>query len=248
VRLNWNDSSGPHQSYAVAYGPNRDSFIYGDPNVGNVTSYVVSSLNPGGNYCFYVQAQNGCRGGNPSNIVCTNQAGGVRVLGTSDNYNPLVDGIKESYGGEVLGASTELMGTAEVTYSKDKLPSGNRLDLDHSIIIPKIGVNFPIYRPQQIGDMLMVGHREVLLTTIDDRKVYYGHNGSDVFGGLFQLRVGDQIKTIDEGIENKYEVTETRLVNKTEVESLKAESDQIVLVTCSFTKPEFRIIVKASIK
>ncbi|MFZ2152450.1 MAG: sortase [Microgenomates group bacterium] len=249
VKLTWGNASGPVTSYAVAYGPSIGNYLYGDPNVGNVNTYTVLALSPGGKYCFYVQAQNGCRGGSPSNVVCTNQgAGSLQVLGAKTNYNPLVDGIRQSYGGLVLGTSTELMATAEVVYSTEKLPSGNTLDETKSISIPKIGITQAIYHPQKIGDDLTVGHREVLKTSLNGATVYYGHNGYDVFGSLYLLRVGDAIKLHSSGTVSNYSVTSTQFVHKSNVEAIKSQGDQIVLVTCSFTQPDYRIIVTASIQ
>ncbi len=249
VRLDWDNAPGPHSGYTVAYGPSIGNYIYGDQNVGNVTSYIVKSLNPGGKYCFYVQAQNGCRGGSPSNVVCSNQGtGSLKILGATSNYNPLVDGIKNSYGGEILGTSTELMHTAEIVYSQEKLPSGNIIDENMTISIPKIGLNQPIYHPQKIGDDLTVGHHEVLQTNIDKSSVYYGHNGYDVFGLLYKVKIGDVITLTNSNIDSKYLVTSTQFVHKSQVEVLKSQDNQIVLVTCSFTQPDYRIIVKASIQ
>gem|GEM_PF-6335867 len=249
VRLNWDNSPGPHSSYAVAYGPSVGNYIYGDPNVGNVTTYTVLALNPGGNYCFYVQAQNGCRGGSPSNVVCTNQTtpGSIRVLGATDNDNPLVDGIKNSYGGMILGATTELMATAEVVNSTDKLPSGN-LPTTDKILIPSLGLDETIYVPQTIGDMLTVGNREVLETKVADTRIYYGHNAADVFGSLYKINIGNNIIVSKNGQNLNYQVSAKEFVSKYDVESVITQNQtDIVLVTCSVTKPDYRILVKASL-
>ena len=249
VRLDWGNASGPHTTYAVAYGPSVGNYLYGDPNVGNVTTYTVLALNPGGNYCFYVQAQNGCKGGVPSNVVCTNQGvGSFRVLGATDNYNPLVEGIKDSFGGEVLGEATELMGTAEVVYSNDKLPSGNTLLQGQSISIPAVNINQALYQPQIIADQLAVGQHEVLNTNIDGSDVYYGHNGFDVFGALYQVVLGNQVIVTKNNQKSVYTVTATDFVKKDDVAVLRTNTDQIVLVTCSFTQPDYRIVVKASLQ
>ncbi|MCX6726472.1 MAG: sortase [Candidatus Shapirobacteria bacterium] len=249
VRLTWNPAPGTHTTYAVAYGPSIGNYLYGDPNVGNVTSYTVLALNPGGKYCFYVQAQNDCRGGNPSNVVCTNQGvGSFRVLGATDNYNPLINGIKESYGGEVLGESTELMGTAEVVYSTDKLPSGNTLLEGQSISIPAVDINQALYQPQVIADQLAVGQHEVLNTNVNGSNVFYGHNGYDVFGTLYQVVLGNQVIVTKNNQKLVYTVTSTDFVKKDDITVLKTDANQIVMVTCSFTQPDYRIIVKASLQ
>jgi LPXTG-site transpeptidase (sortase) family protein len=244
VRLDWDNAFGPHTSYAVAYGPSIGNYLYGDPNVGNVTSYTVKALNPGGKYCFYVQAQNGCKGGVPSNVVCSNQGtGSLRILGVSDNYNPLVDGIRESYGGDILGASTELAGTGEVIYSTDKLPSGNVLDSTQTISIPSINLSQPIYLPKKIGDLLTVGHNEVLR----DGNLYYGHNGFGIFSSLYKLNIGDKVITTENNVVRQYQIVQKLFVDKSDVDAIKTDADQISLMTCSVTYPDSRIIVKASL-
>ena len=247
VRLDWDHASDPHTSYVVAYGPSIGNYPWGSPDVGNGTSYTVNSLIPGAQYCFYVRAQNNCMPGDKSNEVCINIGSTIRILGATSNYNPLVDGIRESYGGEVLGTSTELMATAEVVYSQNKLPSGNTLIDGQFISIPKIGVNQPIYLPTKIGDDLTIGHHEVLHASVDGNSVYYGHNGYDVFGGLYLARIGDEVKITNSGINSVYHVSETLFVHKSQVDSIKTRADQISLVTCSFTQPDYRIIVKASL-
>ncbi|MBI2464758.1 fibronectin type III domain-containing protein [Candidatus Shapirobacteria bacterium] len=247
ARLDWDHASDPHTSYVVAYGPSLGNYPWGSPNVGNNNSYTVNSLTPGAQYCFYVRAQNNCMPGDKSNEVCINVGSTVKILGVTDNYNPIVDGIRESYGGDILGTTTELMTTAEVVYAQNKLPSGNTLVSGQSISIPKIGVNQPIYAPARIGDDYTVGHQEVLHTTIDGSSVYYGHNGYDVFGSLHRTNIGDQVVTNNNGVDSGYNVTEKLFVHKSQVDSIKTTGDQIVLVTCSFTQPDYRIVVKASL-
>lgn len=247
IRLDWDHAADPHTSYVVAYGPSIGNYPWGSPNVGNGNSYTVNSLTPGAQYCFYVRAQNNCMPGDKSNEVCINVGSTVKILGVTDNYNPLVEGIRESYGGDILGTTTELMATAEVVYSQSKLPSGNTLASGQSISIPKLGVNQPIYNPARIGDDFTVGHQEVLHTTIDGSSVFYGHNGYDVFGGLHKANLGDMVKTNNNGVDSGYKVTEKLFVHKSQVDSIKTTDDQIVLVTCSFTQPDYRIVVKASL-
>jgi len=206
-------------------------------------------LAPGQNYCFYVQAQNGCTPGDRSNVVCTKStAFSSPVLGTTDNYNPLVVSIKESYGGEILGEATELAQTAEKGYSSDKLPSGNVVDVGHFISIPAIRVNQPIYLPQKIGNELTIGHREILFTALNDTKFYYGHNATDVFGSLYKIKLKDLIFVVKNDQKLTYQVTATNFVSKYNVSSVKTDnSDQIILMTCSYTQPDYRILVTASL-
>lgn len=243
VKLSWTHAPDPHSNYLVSYGPTSGNYLYGSPNVGNDNYYTVGSLQTNHSYCFVVQAQNGCTGGERSKEVCLNQrVTTTNVLGATDNYNPLVTGIKASYGGSVLGTTTELLGTAEVSYSKDKLPSGNTPDENHSISIPSLNLSTNIYHPQKIGDEYTVGQHEVLFDFINGNRVYYGHNGTDVFGKLYQIKKGAHVTA--NGIH--YSVDQVLFVHKSQVEILNSNANQIVLTTCSFTMPDYRIVVKAS--
>jgi len=60
VVLTWNAVAAPVSYYLVSYGTTSGSYIYGNPNVGNVTSYTVGSLSTGKTYYFAVKAVNGC--------------------------------------------------------------------------------------------------------------------------------------------------------------------------------------------
>ena len=72
VLLSWSHVSPPLTSYLVAFGPAVGDYRWGNPNVGSGDSYVVGSLTPGAQYCFYVRAQNGCMPGLASAPVCIN--------------------------------------------------------------------------------------------------------------------------------------------------------------------------------
>lgn len=251
IKLNWQSATEPVSHYLLAYGPAIGNYPWGNPNIGKGNEYIVGALSRGNNYCFYVKAQNNCAGGEPSNTACVNQpvlkrADNNRVLGVKTNFNPLVNGIKNSYGGEVLGATTELLGTDEVIPSQEKLPSGNSIDLNHSIEIPTLGLRENIYKPQKIGDEYTVGSHEVLFDKVNGNNVYYGHNGGDVFGKIYQLKEGAEIVVIHDNQKTNYKVSESLFVHKSVVQSLNSDENQIVLTTCSYTQPEYRIVIKAN--
>lgn len=71
ITLTWTSATGPLTHYLVAYGIASKQYIYGNPNVGNTTSYAVGSLTEGKTYYFVVSAVNGCRPGNFSNEIST---------------------------------------------------------------------------------------------------------------------------------------------------------------------------------
>lgn len=250
VLLNWNQVPEPLSYYLIAYGPSADNYLWGNPNIGKNNSYIVGSLDSRNQYCFYVQAQNGCTPGDRSNIVCLSPRSGSTtssVLGTTDNYNPLVAGIKNTYGGQVLGETTEPYKTAEAIISNEKLPSGNTLDPNHFLLIPAIGLNQPIYLPQTIGNQALVGHQEVLRLD-NDQNIYYGHNAEGVFGQLYQLSTGSQVTVVKNGQVLNYQIDSRQLVHQDKLFDIKIDQNtQIILLTCSYQKPNYRLLLTASL-
>jgi hypothetical protein len=81
VKLSWTSASGA-TGYSIEYGTKSNSYTYGVPNTGNVTSYNIGSLDLSKAYFFRVIALNGCAQGDPSNEVST--AFGGAVLGLSN--------------------------------------------------------------------------------------------------------------------------------------------------------------------
>jgi hypothetical protein len=70
----------------VSYGPASKNYLYGQTDIGNTTSYTVEGLTVGQNYCFVVNAVNGCASSPASNEVCTGEVLGAatgQVLGLS---------------------------------------------------------------------------------------------------------------------------------------------------------------------
>jgi hypothetical protein len=65
--------------YTISYGTKPGEYIYGVPNTGKVTSYVIGSLVPGVRYYFVVRAVNDCMPGDPS-------SSGGQVLGSSTGF------------------------------------------------------------------------------------------------------------------------------------------------------------------
>ncbi len=59
ITLNWDKSSGV-KYYNITYGPSSLHYEWGNPNVGDVSEYIVSGLTPGSPYYFIVSAVNDC--------------------------------------------------------------------------------------------------------------------------------------------------------------------------------------------
>ncbi len=169
----------------------------------------------------------------------------VQVLGSTDNYNPLIDAIKKSLIGQVLGENN-LAGTSDPKASNEKLPSSNLLT-PKTITIPQINFSQPIYQSDRIGDELLVGHNEVLEADLNGLKLIYGHNSPQVFANLYQLNLGQSI-TIDTGdLTSEYQIVSKHFVHESKSNFFESvSSDNIVLMTCSYTQPDYRHIIIAS--
>ncbi len=119
VKLDWTHANPPYTSYLIAYGFDKDTFLYGNPNIGLSNTYTVSGLTPGAQYCFYVRAQNGCMPGDPSNTVCV---GSVAV--------PIVETTPPAgFQPEILGETTDKSATesgfdlSDIMGAEDQCPT-----------------------------------------------------------------------------------------------------------------------------
>lgn len=107
IRLTWQKVDRATH-YAIAYGEASRNYIYGNPNVGDVDTYVVGGLQAGRTYFFVVSAAIGgdCPIGSPySNELSNRVAGaGINILGLSTDP-PTSTPLPESPSlGEVEGA------------------------------------------------------------------------------------------------------------------------------------------------
>ncbi|HOZ80969.1 MAG TPA: fibronectin type III domain-containing protein [Candidatus Woesebacteria bacterium] len=114
VRLNWTHAPSPFTSYLVAYGPSSGVYLYGNPNVGSTNQYIVGSLTPGAQYCFYVRAQNGCMPGLRSNEVCINTGSTIPITTNPPaGFQEGVLGVETTAPAETT-PSPEVLGTGEI--------------------------------------------------------------------------------------------------------------------------------------
>lgn len=77
VELKWWSVDDPVSYYGISYGPSSRNYLYGQTNIGKVTSYRVGSLNSFENYCFVINAVNNCASSAFSNEICTVSSGSV---------------------------------------------------------------------------------------------------------------------------------------------------------------------------
>ncbi|MFA6249954.1 MAG: sortase [Candidatus Shapirobacteria bacterium] len=151
---------------------------------------------------------------------------------TADNYNPLIEGIQDSYIGEVLGMA--FPATAETQKSLAKLPSNNLLLPDHFIVIPKIGLNRPVYQGEIVGGQYLAGHQEVITSVINGSPVYYAHSwNAALFEGISRMAIGDFVYVDIAGAGKAYQVSAKSVVADTDLTAIRpSTSDTIYLLTC----------------
>ncbi len=94
VTLTWSAAPSPVTHYVITYGLTSGAQSYGNPNVGNTTSYTVNHLSGGTTYYFRVRAGNGCNGGDYSNEIAANPSGGA-VTGIASGFAPGVLGVSK---------------------------------------------------------------------------------------------------------------------------------------------------------
>lgn len=169
------------------------------------------------------------------------------VLGVTDNRNPLLGGIKEAFD-RVLGDKDELPKTGNETETDQKLPSDNQLVKREQLLIPGLDFNQEVYQGEKLGGQWLIGHQEVLKTSVKENKVYYGHNSNEVFGSLYQLKLGDQIVVKKDGQMKFYQVENIARVASTYTQTLEtADSNTIILLTCDKWDSNLRLIVRAKL-
>ncbi len=82
ITLTWLPAASPVTYYVLVYGTSSGNYMYGNPNIGNGTSYTVSYLNPGKKYYFAIRGVNICTPGSYSNELSAVTQGG----GTTSSY------------------------------------------------------------------------------------------------------------------------------------------------------------------
>ncbi len=95
LTITWTPASNPVSYYLVAYGTQPGDYTFGDPNVGNVTSFTIQGLSGGTTYYVVVRAVNGCKPGDLSNEVSATPDGGI-INTPALGFNPLVLGATSS--------------------------------------------------------------------------------------------------------------------------------------------------------
>ncbi len=103
VSLSWTTPAPPYTYFLIAYSDSSDwPPKWGNPDVGNVTSYTVSGLGSG-TYWFWLRAGNGCMPGDFVGPISPGAIAGVPGAGpVAPGFLPGVLGVEE----EVLGEET----------------------------------------------------------------------------------------------------------------------------------------------
>lgn len=109
VTLVWSKSDGPATYYLVAYGLESGKMLYGNPNIGDTTSYIVKGLSGNTTYYFKVRAGNHCMPGEFSNEMAVKISGGKITYAGSFKPLPATE-FKEGVLSTSAGTSDEVNG------------------------------------------------------------------------------------------------------------------------------------------
>jgi hypothetical protein len=115
ISLSWTAPSEPVTHYAVSYGTVSGTPTYGNSNIGNTTSYIVSQLGSGTTYYFVVYAVNDCASSGASSEVSATTTGllGAFTEGPAPGFDVLGESQNASEEGELGGGmSTGVAGTS----------------------------------------------------------------------------------------------------------------------------------------
>ncbi len=115
VNLAWTPPTETVTHYAILYGTSPGTYIYGNYNIGDVTSYTVQGLVPGQIYYFVVMAINDCAPGPYSNETSSVAGGGTlppefipgQPAPGFENVQGATTEEGEIAGGDELGTSTQ---------------------------------------------------------------------------------------------------------------------------------------------
>lgn len=116
--LSWTSVGGADR-YALIFTRNSDGAQYGSPNLGNVTSYTITNLQPGTSYTFQIIPFNDCAAGPAGAAVSAVVTGGVVVGEPTDLAGtPLVLGATDQQPdidqeGEVQGQTGQVEGITD---------------------------------------------------------------------------------------------------------------------------------------
>lgn len=75
--------------------------------------------------------------------------------------------------------------------------------------------------------------------------ILYAHDWISLWGDLYKMQIGDRVEVGVNGEVYLYEVTESRAVDKTDVESVLSDQNRLTMYTCEGTFDQKRRVVYA---
>jgi len=166
------------------------------------------------------------------------------VLGQTDMFNPLIQGIKESYS-KVLGQAIGLPDAGPSDDNVSNLPTSNKLS-GQILMVPKLNLVENLYQGEVLGDQLLMGDSEILTASAFGKQIIYAHNDSSSFGFINQLKFDDEIVILENNNAETYKVRLTYWLSSGSVDVIeKVDPKAVVLITCDRFSPNLRVVVIA---
>jgi len=173
-----------------------------------------------------------------------------QVLGASDTYNPLIEGLKLGFG-EILGATTYPYTSNEVENISSEIggepkKSANNLTVtDYYLLSPRTNQFWSVYQGYRVGEDLAVGSQEISFLPGYNNRVIYGHNTKEVFGQVRGLPYGSKIMFGESGKFSAYQLIKSKAVGVLgrDLSSLSVADDELLLITCAGQSDELRLIL-----
>jgi len=166
------------------------------------------------------------------------------TLPVQKNVNPSVRGIKKS--GQILGAKTKrLAKTGNTTFTS--APTDNDAITGEHLYIPALNLTKQIYKGETVNGEMLIGSNEVLKSNHSSSTVLYGHNTQQVFGGLWNVKIGKPVFYTRDGKTVEYTVKSVAKVYDTTTEVLESTNPrELTLITCDPYNASIRYVITAA--
>lgn len=145
---------------------------------------------------------------------------------------------------------SKILNPKRVSPAAQVLPETQKQGPPITISIPAINLNIPV-APGIIknNEWTLYDDKAAWLSTSktpgNGNVIIYAHNWASLFGSLYKVQIGQEIKISTNGKEYTYIISEKRKVLPTDIDAVISDRDQLTLYTCDGSFDQKRLIVIA---